>query len=340
MFIIILLTMLGSIFGGHPPTPEDDWIERYSNYMTSDKVFLNMVIDSGDKGDVVAPAYMSVEVETSFATAIKYLADRGTVKTTVDWYSVESSPDVYDWRLYDTKMEQLSGHPLILTIRNAPNFYRKWSNYICSPPRAEYYPKYVRFAQAVVDRYKPTAIEIWNEPDVGRVDEDIWYFGCWLEVGGGTYGEFVRYVYDRLDFRGMVFGGAFMLSSTEQKNFAIDAVTKAGDSVDGWSYHSYPYYGRNTNDFNQFVRKANFLRGVTNKPLYLSETSLLCKDEWKICDNKFESEKAQYFEYVYNSQSVNYFTWFEVKNTWNNCSLIARNGDELPAYFTYISLSK
>jgi len=329
------LTVLFGLISMFTPVPDDGGLERWSAYINAYKVYLGFVVREEEQ----RMDYMSIEVETSFSTGTKFVLLDDTVKTTLDWYKVEKSPGVYDWREYDKKMIELVNHPIILTIRNAPEFYRRWSNYICSPPKPEYYVHYANFVQKVINRYNPVAIELWNEPDVPRVSPNIWYFGCWKELGGNEYGRFVRIVYTRLKYNGIVFAGAFMMDSSEQEVFAKNAIMTVGNKIDGWSFHAYPWYSRSNLDFQRFERKASFLRKFTHKKLYLSETSLLCKREWIICDDKFERAKADYFNYVYNRNAVSYWTWFEMKNTWRNCSLIAKNGTKLPAYYEYERLS-
>lgn len=293
-----------------------------------------------------ASVVFGVEVESSFYSGAEYVVDGGIVKTTVDWYKVEIRPGIFDWTEYDKRMAALEGHPLILTVRNAPYFYRLWSSHICSPPQEQYYSDYRNFINAVIERYHPYAVEVWNEPDVWRTQPDVWYFGCWLELGGTKYGDFLAATYRSIKSKHpgvTVVGGAFMMNSEGQKVFVKSAIRAAGRYVDVWSYHSYPYYHRTENTgWNAPFDRSIWLRTLTDKPLWLTETSLLCKDEWNICDSPFENAKADYLQFIHKyavKYNISTIIWFEMKNSWRNCSLINPKPElVLPSYTEYKSI--
>jgi hypothetical protein len=195
----------------------------------------------------------------------------------------------------------------------------------------------------VVERYSQPPynvryFEIGNEPDVGvgvvRADAQ---FGCWGDpadpnFGGGYYAEMLKVVYPAVKAANpqaqVMIGGLLMDCDPEnppegktcQEVRFLEGVLEngGGEYFDALSYHGYPFYVGgglwDTQIENWSVRggvvygKLAFLEAVManyglEKPIFLTETSLLCA-EWneRECNppgEEFYTLQAEYLPRLY-----------------------------------------
>jgi hypothetical protein len=95
---------------------------------------------------------------------------------------------------------------IILVIRSTPTWAQKYPGYYCGPMKQINIDEFASFMRKVVAKYtaKPYNVkyfEIWNEPDVPRIEgleQSQW--GCWGDAqapyfGGGYYAEMLKQVY-------------------------------------------------------------------------------------------------------------------------------------------------
>jgi hypothetical protein len=98
---------------------------------------------------------------------------------TVQWSGVERQPGQYDWTRTDAVYDTLLANSLepVMVIFDAP-WWARDSGASCPadegractyPPLPEHYEAWEDFVEAAVDRYPDAvAIEVWNEPNIGR----------------------------------------------------------------------------------------------------------------------------------------------------------------------------
>lgn len=253
-----------------------------------------------------------------------YIVDGGYVKYTIDWYLVETIPGVYDWSLYDNDMSYFDNERVLLSIRNAPEWHRIDKELHCSDVLSSSYDDYLTFLKAVIERYNPDSIELFNEPDIYPSPYPT-LFGCFKDVN--NYVSMMTYVcsdlqktYPLTD----VFAGALA--------YVGDFAKKLPENVcDGISMHYYVYAGNNGSDWAKLQNDINLLHSWGHERIWLSETSLL--------DAETEEQmtlQAEYFLYLkYDVVGIERFYWYTVGgNGWRFSDLIQK-GIFKPVWFAY-----
>lgn len=282
---------------------------------------------------VGATRYIGAQDETT-GEYKKYYAKDQITKITLRWDLIEGKQGEYRWNVEgnDAKIKSLSkDYRLLIGTRAAPKWARKYSGYPCSQPKPEYYQDYGKFVKAVIERYHPWGVELWNEPDVerGAFGRDWFLMGCWDT--GKQYAEMTRTVYPMVKADNLtVMVGALML---EDKSWAASFLTNdpAGDWV---SFHAYPYNGV-VDNYDIPGERAKWLHARTDKGVFLSEISLL--DYTGKCSKAFEKAKADYLTMLNDnlvSWGIEGFTWYTIGgNNWR-CSDLYPG----PAYEAYLGL--
>jgi hypothetical protein len=95
----------------------------------------------------------------------------------VQWATVESTPGTYNWTESDGQYAAMRKHTArpVMLLFNAPHWARDPgatcpSSLLCAyPPLTQYDSDWSKFVKAAVARYPEVrAIEVWNEPNLGR----------------------------------------------------------------------------------------------------------------------------------------------------------------------------
>jgi hypothetical protein len=129
-----------------------------------------------------------VHIEAAARRNIVWYSDLTWARLYVRWDEIELIPGNYAWKSnLDADIEVLKDHDaqLLLTIITTPDWARQYPELRCSPPTAQYLDDYAAFVIAVIDRYKPQAVELTNEPEIpnteiGNLDK---WMGCWGPEG-------------------------------------------------------------------------------------------------------------------------------------------------------------
>jgi hypothetical protein len=190
---------------------------------------------------------------------------------------------------------------------------------LCGAIRADKFPKFAQFVQAVVTRYRTNEFnvhnwELGNEPDIDpdNVPPDSG-FGCWGDAsdpfyGGRHFGEMLKVVSPVLraaDPQARIWIGGLILPAPPQAGGApgpeqfLRGVLEAGAAAhfDIVPYHWYTSYWQYVTDYDQIesspwaawgggvVGKAAYLRQVmgdygVNKPVFLNEVAMGCPNDW------------------------------------------------------------
>lgn len=127
------------------------------------------------------PLPLGVQIEGHIGTRVKWVIPNRQYQISVKWRDVEANKGERDWSGYDLDFEALSGQCVTVGIKCVPEWARLWPGYVGSPPLEHYYTELAMFIAALIERYHPDAIELFNEPDVDR-DAAKWaeeFFGAW-----------------------------------------------------------------------------------------------------------------------------------------------------------------
>jgi len=214
---------------------------------------------------------VGVEIESSAATLDKYYNPYTRLKVSVRWSEVEAQRGQYDWSTLDSKLGNY--HADWITVKTTP----EWAlddEPMCKLPGGKHWADFHRFVQAVIDRYQPGYIEIWNEPNVTESPFPA-QFGC---VGDAPlYGEFVEKLYGNVTGAKIIIGAV----SSIDDDYIAAMLVEAKGKFDGISFHCYEYFYNGISDTcrDQYRRLAK----MTDKPVYLSETAVIYR-EGKVSD--------------------------------------------------------
>lgn len=242
--------------------------------------------------------YIGAQDESSGVWREKY-APTQIVKISLRWDLIEPDPGEYKWNA-EGKDAALKGlardYRLLISTRAAPRWARKYVEWRCSQPDPGYYDEYARWMNAVVERYEPWAIEVWNEPDALKEDvaKDFYFYGCWDR--GDAYAALTRDVYKLVKAdhpEVVVMAGALMLPDgvgSWQRSFLRSA--PGGDVI---SYHAYAAFGV-AGSWDIIGEMAEGIWEYTSKPLFVTETALL--DYSLKCSNLHREHKKLYLDYI------------------------------------------
>jgi hypothetical protein len=83
------------------------------------------------------------------------------------WDRVERSPGEYEWSEVDEQFRSVraTGMIPVPALFRTPPWASSDSGRLDRPPRREAYDEYARFVRALVERYRPRYVGIWNEPN-------------------------------------------------------------------------------------------------------------------------------------------------------------------------------
>lgn len=282
---------------------------------------------------------LGIQEPGRMAGHVKYLVKGSFVIFPTYWSEIEAEKDILHWNL-DENVEAAKDHEIIFSIRNSPEWARDGSKE-CEPPRPSNYQDFVFFVLDLLDHYSDYdvhGIEIWNEPDVDAevVGSNAHYYGCFgnSEEGGQRYADLVNVVYDAVKDHNpavKVAAGALLLGRTPSVFW--EAAEAVGIKYDVISFHSYPAYQEN--NFKMTFDKANYLRTFSDKPLWLTETSVLSHTE----SDGHDREHADYLKYILagalDHQIEMVINYALAGNGWMNTDLIGPGGRKKPAWEIY-----
>ncbi len=297
------------------------------------QLFLALIIATAQ---VLTP-FIGVQIEVSNAsTSMPYLAPGSWIKYRVDWSVTEAQPGVYDWTALDATLQPLQGWRLLLTVHNAPVWRRLVPDYPCRPIPPSQYQAYADFVNAVIDRYHPQAVELWNEPDGLASPDTAHLFGCWStpdlpHYGGQRYGEMVSYVCPRVKAEHpavTVLAAGLMLSNPLQEDFAAGIPARA---CDGLGFHFYPSADQDEAVWGLLQGKIGRLNQMGHTNLWLTETSLL-----DAATPEQQERQAAYFDYLLTHVTgLRAIFWFTLTgNGWRESDMVVK-GSRRPVWYRY-----
>lgn len=278
------------------------------------------------------------------------------------------------------RQANLSGMKVIATIRLTPTWAQKVPGSYCGPVAPEALDEFAEFLANLVRRYSafPYNVQYWeigNEVDVhpGLVAPDS-IFGCWGDYydayyGGGYYAEMLKVVYPAIkavDPQAQVMVGGLLVicdptnpgtNDCNPANF-LEGILKAGGApyFDIVSFHAFAFYmyGKIFENLptwgprgGNVMGKVNFLYEVmarygVNKPLMMTEASLLCIEDQPECNpigDDFKNAQADYVAMLYTrTWNANLLgtIWYQMEMPgWRSSGLYGK-----PAFDAYQFLAK
>jgi hypothetical protein len=295
LFLILLLGVIGIFLAEHV---HKSWVDSHTVFPlleTNTKINLGVITEN------------SMDSNKRWYNPITQL------KISVHWHEVEPRPNYirifgwrvpvlardYDWRIPD---HTLAGfHADWITIKTSPTWA---ADEICKLPEQRYWSDAARFYQAVIDRYQPRYLEIWNEPNVATAEYPK-LFGCIAD--GDAYGQYVAYIHQQVSGADIIIGA---VSDIYDNPFVADMLQAAGDGYDGLSFHCYEQYWNGLLD--ECSADYDRAKTLTDKPVYLSETAVL----WKRGDEAgYESAQVEHFRRMRALPTV--WFWYTIcSNGW------------------------
>lgn len=245
----------------------------------------------------------------------------------IRWDQAEPDPGKYVWdKTLDKGVIQFQerGALVVIGTRASPEWARLHPGNTCSQPMPSKYADYGRFVLALIERYQPFGVELWNEPDIKRGDlpADWWIMGCW--DSGRDYADMLAVVYPMVKAKYpevKVIAGALML---DNRTFTQLWLKGAARDFDWLSFHAYEYLS-NQVDYSFPLEKIEYLQSLNHaRPLYMSETAIL---EYKgVCNPTLAREKVNYIDVLEKYATVwglSAWSWYTVGgNNWQ-CSDLA-----------------
>jgi hypothetical protein len=272
------------------------------------------------------------------------------------------------------------GLKMIATVKFTPAWAQKVPGVYCGPVAQEALDEFAEFMRALVTRYSGPSYgvkywEIGNEVDIdATLVSPHNMYGCWGDqnekyYGGEYYAQMLKAVYPAIkaaDPQAQVLIGGLLLDC-DPTNPPADKDCKSSKFLEGIlvgggasyfdivSFHAFGFYtqGRIYEEVPTWyprggvvMGKINFLRQVmteygVDKPIMLTEASLLCPIEQAECNpigDAFKDAQADYVVRLFTrSWGANLLgtIWYTMDTPgWRNSGLIGR-----PAYVTYQFLS-
>ena len=293
---------------------------------------------------------------------------------TYDWSQVDES---------SLQNPSANGLTTIAIVKFTPPWAQKNPGIACGPIGFGAFDEFAQFMQALVLRYgaPPYNIKYWelgNEIDFdwAEVPPNNNY-GCWGDkndpyYGGGYYVSMLKVVYPAIkavDPQAKILNGGILLDCDPNnppegkdcqsgKFFEGMLRNQGAQYLDYVSYHAFAIYYLGTvydEDYPDWshlggtvLGKARFLRQLmaaygVNKPLMLTESSLLCPEynptECSPPGDKFYQAQADYVVSLYVrswAADISGTMWFTIEgNTWRYCSLLTGSEQPKPVYNSY-----
>ena len=258
-----------------------------------------------------------------------YIVPGGIILYALFWNDTENVQGVYDWSKPDYELELLdrAHNRLVISVRNTPLWARLYPDRECSPPQSQYWVLFRDFLLAVIDRYNPDYIEIWNEPDtpIDVPPSSARYYGCWGTdfVSGTKFGLFVEQVSQGIDTP--IMAGGFCLCHPGD---FLAGYLLINPDIEYISFHGYAHYQQN--DWDAIFLQSDRISRATDLQQFVTETSLL--------GDVVGEEQADYLQYIHETAQdypISGLLWFTMNNSgWEYADMI-KGGVERPVWYIY-----
>jgi hypothetical protein len=257
----------------------------------------------------------------------EYLLPNSMVETFIHWSVIEAQRGIYNWTSCDGLIYKLNRYKTIICIKSSPNWAREVGTLQNNAPSSEYHIDFGNFVLAVINRYHPYAIEVWNEPDAhpGMAE----YYGDIPDVA--VYLKLLEQVYIKSNSSSLILAGALANPISDYGKAVM-----ASSYCDGISFHSYSYYPNP--DYSLLGQQVSYIRTRTSKPVWVTETSLLSNSADTL---ELERAQAEYYKFILrNNGGATAILWYALNGScWKNNDLV-RNNKKTLAYGIYETVCK
>jgi hypothetical protein len=207
-------------------------------------------------------------------------------------------------------------NPVVINIHRSPAWARG-DGYRCSLPTDN--ADLVRFVLAAIERYKPEAIEVWNEVETtGAVSAQIdWCCGC---ASPQEYNSALSAVYEAVKAaypEVLVVGGSLLSVDSAWSNAWLALAPK----MDAVTFHYYRNYGQSL-DTSELQSDIAYLRSRTSAAVWLGETSLLCDPASGACGDDFRARQADWLKAVLSTDAEKIFWYSQTDADWMSCNMV------------------
>lgn len=232
----------------------------------------------------------------------------------------------------------------ILNLKMTPAWARPIGSNLTDPP--ENPNTFADFAVKLARRFPAVKhFEIGNEIDSdGGIHPHL---GAWGKpdepyYGGSRYAKIINPIYDAIKAENLInkvwFGG--LMAASEPMRQYLEGAIIAGARFDVVSYHVYQRYP--TAHVTDVKERTEFLKNILriykrDAQLFLSETSLLCEQDYPPAFDKGNSFFAYQAAYAYNvkkyieDEKLLGCTWYALKAGWMNSDLLYSDNTSRPA---------
>lgn len=260
----------------------------------------------------------------------------------VPWMDIEPVQGTYVWPTFlDNNIAILKEKdaPMLFGFHNSPAWARN-TDLPCTLPDSAHINNYIAFILAAIDRYHPQAIEIWNEPESWSDELSGWCCGC--VPTPIEYTNVLNQVYTAIKSKHpdiIVVGGALVQGA--DSDWAVDWF-KTNPKMDIVSFHYYAYYytEMSTPSTAGLSARIAAVQSMTDVPIWLTETSLLCTLDALYCTENFRSLQDIWLQLVYPIEGVEKIFWFTQNEVgWYRCSMLNERRDIVyPVYNSFYFL--
>jgi hypothetical protein len=175
---------------------------------------------------------VGAEYEREMCAYQEYINPRTNVQISIHWGDVEYEKGTYDWTVPDNKL--CGNQADYIVVKMTPEWARESGAPACKLPPVQYWDEAVAFYRAVVYRYNPEYLAIWNEPDMPFIVGGDDYLGC-MPDDPASYIEFVKYVAPRIINTKVVAGEVANVFG----DFAQTIFPALENHVQAFSFHCY-----------------------------------------------------------------------------------------------------
>lgn len=296
---------------------------------------------------VIQSSWLNLGVEMYPGDPIKFEEDIKVlpikvVRITFSWADQELQPGVFSWSpLLEEDINLLAKYKIkvIATVHDTPSFYQTDNIRECLPPSNVYEEELKNFMVAASQHFPYIQVwEFWNEEDFNNGIDG--YYGCWGDYPK-EYAIFLNIFYDAVksvDNSDLVmFGSLGDPTTTYFKNVLI-----YNPKFDILGVH---YYGTNLGSMMDAINKGllfyNDLRKLTNKPIWMTETSLQCRTA--TCDSIFREQQSQWLQLIKDNWlgEYSYIIWYELPaNSWYDVGMYDNSGTRQPVWYKFKDINK
>lgn len=251
----------------------------------------------------------------------QYLAPGSFVKISVNWNTTEPEPGVYNW---PPILDGLDGYPLLVNVKNAPPWARLGGPTApeCGGVAPDHYSDYTTLILRLLNNHPNIrAVELWNEPDlIPDSPEAQSFYGC---IGDGeVYAQLVCAVTPILHeaYPGVIVIAGALGNPQDITFLANFANSCQAEDIISFHHHEKFWSSGKPNshpDTWQAGRIANTVGILTNKPVWLTETAIICPDI-PCPESDFEQIQQQYATWLLE-QPIRVKVWYTLAdNSWPN----------------------